>query len=177
MAITEVDGCILEAFDKGEINVMLHCVNMMGRMNSGLAKDIKAKYPKVFEEYLKKWKHGRNLSGQFQRVSIIRPDIDLVGNNCATIVNVFGQNMDLTEFQLQNPDVDISQSPPRLMNYGYLSNAFATMNFDNEFSRSDRIGIPYNFACGLAGGDWTVVKELIEFHLGFWDVFIYKKPE
>ena len=47
MEIREVIGDLLE----GDSKIIVHQVNCMGEMNSGVAKAIRNKYPEVFEQY------------------------------------------------------------------------------------------------------------------------------
>ena len=38
------------------------------------------------------------------------------------------------------------------------------------------IGFPYKIGCGLAGGDWTTVLEIVEQELGHFNVEIWRLP-
>jgi O-acetyl-ADP-ribose deacetylase (regulator of RNase III) len=51
MTVQIIKGNLLDAFDKGEVNVIGHIVNCQGVMGSGIAKSIKERYPQVFNEY------------------------------------------------------------------------------------------------------------------------------
>ena len=53
MTVEVVKGCLLEAFDKGEVICIAQCVNTRGVMGAGLALQTKKKYPNVFNVYSK----------------------------------------------------------------------------------------------------------------------------
>lgn len=49
MTIKIITGCLLDAFDKGEVDVIGHCCNMQNTFGSGIAEDIRERYPKAYE--------------------------------------------------------------------------------------------------------------------------------
>lgn len=179
MAIEIVQGCLLKAFEKGEVNVIVQCVNCQGVMGSGLAKAIRVKYPFVYEEYrefyeeVKDSHHG--LLGKIQNIDLSFYDYEYGTNwngNVGRfpdkhIINVFGQEYYGTD--------------KRQVNYGALGQAFTALAYGLTQASEDAlqedydvIGFPYLFGCGLAGGDWNIVLEMIEFHFRKFNVRIYK---
>ncbi|MGX9289876.1 macro domain-containing protein [Bacillus sp. A015] len=44
----------------------------------------------------------------------------------------------------------------------------------NEAKNRTSIAIPYGIGCGLAGGDWTIVEDMIEEVLGDCEVTVYR---
>ena len=178
MTIEIVQGCLLEAFEKGEVNVIVQCVNCQGVMGSGLAKAIRGKYPFVYDEYRKLYDEGKDsyygLLGMIQNINISYYDYEH-GTNWngdevwpeKRIVNMFGQEYYGTD--------------KRQVNYGALGQAFTALAYgltqaseDALQEDCDVIGFPYLFGCGLAGGDWNIVLEMIEFHFRKFNVRIYK---
>lgn len=129
-----------DIFESGA-DVILHQVNCQGVMGSGIAKQVREKYPWVYGAYKKlcdKCKRtGQRMLGKCQEVFI---------DENRVIVNVFAQE-----------------------NYGYdgkcytdyeaLRNCFCLIN---ECYKGKTIAIPYLMACHRGGGDWTVVIKLIE---------------
>lgn len=125
--------------DKNKIIIVCHQVNCMGVMGAGLALQIKNKFPDVYEQYK-------------SRCKMIKKGIGGLGDvqYCSTksgyiIANIFSQ-----------------------YNYGYkvchtdyiaLKNAFSYIAYCYP---NAAIRIPYRIGCGLAGGDWNIVKKIIE---------------
>lgn len=180
MTIEIVNGCLIDAFDRGEVNVMVQCVNCQGVMGGGLAKAIREKYPFVYTEYRKFYEEGKDshygLLGFIQNIDLAMYDYRH-GTNWSKnedyklpdkhIVNVFGQ--------------EFYGTGKRQVNYGALGQAFTAMAYgltqasEDAFQEDyDVIGFPYLFGCGLAGGDWDTVLEMIQFHFRKFNVRIYK---
>lgn len=115
-------------------NIIVHQVNNLGVMGAGLALQIRKKYPKVFEAY-------RKTAQELGKVQLVK-----IGEN-KYICNMFSQN-------------GISRHK-RTTNYEAMEECIATIveyAKENEYS----IAIPYKIGCGLAGGDWNKVKDIIE---------------
>jgi hypothetical protein len=75
------------------------------------------------------------------------------------VFNLFGQL-----------DVGISQ---RQVNYGAIG--LSLLNMRNQLAEPDTIvGFPHSMCCGLAGGDWDIILEMIEFYFKDYSVRIYK---
>lgn len=126
---------------KSGADVILHQVNCQGAMNSGVAKQVRERYPWVYATYKRACdnakKSGKRMLGRCQEVFI---------DETRAIVNVFAQE-----------------------NYGYdgkcytdyeaLRNCFSLIK---ESYKGKTIAIPYLMACHRGGGDWTVVIKMIE---------------
>ena len=156
MAIEIVNGCLLKAFESGEVDSIAHCVNTRGVMGAGLALQVKKKYPAVFSGYSKvcaQEEDRKLLLGKAQKVidNYLYPD--------RAIFNLFGQL-----------DVGLSQ---RQVNYGAIG--LALLNMRNQLCEAETtVGFPYLMCCGLAGGDWDIILEMIEFYFKDHNVRIYK---
>ena len=126
--------------------IILHQVNCKGKMNSGVAKAIREKWPVVFEKY--KAACGNvssvDLLGCIQPVKI---DDDL------TVINMFSQ---------LNYGYDGSQ----YTDYGALEQCLGKVqlwrqnNYPGKEIHHPMIG------AGLGGGDWDTIKSLICTQLG-----------
>ena len=121
--------------------IFCHQVNCKGVMGAGLAKQIREKYPEVFEEYEKKCIFGRNL-GTIQAVRLHD------GRIC---VNIFAQK----GFGVGRIYTDYTAFAECLKRLSGLLNS-AGMN------RFDTFAFPYGIGCGLAGGDWNIIYGMIE---------------
>lgn len=119
--------------------IVCHQVNCKGVMGAGLAKQIKEKFPFVFKAYKKKCLSTNSLAllGDVQFVSVLERNY--------IIANCFGQER--------------YGADKMYTDYEALRKCFRMIhsNFPN-----DTIRIPYKMGCGLAGGDWSVVRGIIE---------------
>lgn len=157
--IKVVKGDILNAPE----NVVLHQVNCQGVMGSGLAKQIKDKYPIVYEEYKKycdSFPNKLHLLGLAQFVEIGNESIKF-------FVNIFGQ-FNYGTHQKQTDYVALRQG---------FETVFNTVN--NIYLKDYKltIAIPYKIGCGLGGGNWNIVYGMIEEVFGNYDVTIYNNEE
>lgn len=153
MSIEYKSGCLLDAFDRGDVNVIGHVVNCQGVMGSGIAKSIRERYPLVYKEYLELNKgHKSNPS-------------DLLGEGQGVWLS-YGTGV----FNL-HAQLDFGYSK-RQLNYGAFAVSLGEMV--TELSKDDVVGFPYLMGCDRAGGDWDIVSEMIEHYLKNHDVKIYK---
>ena len=141
--IEVINGDIFET----DANIILHQVNCQGVMGSGVAKQVREKYPIVFE-YYKAWcdditlnpiiegKHG--LLGSIQTVYYVE------NNRC--IVNLFAQDQ-------------FGYDGRCYTDYDALKRCLQQVN--NEF-KDEFVAIPYLMGCHRGGGDWNLVSKMIE---------------
>lgn len=131
-------------------------VNCQGAMGAGLAKQIAEKWPNVKKEYVKfcdSKKQKQDLLGDIQ---LVAANGGFQKKDDPLIVNVFGQ------FYYGHDGV--------YTDYSALIKAFRKMN---RLYKGERLAFPYGFGCGLAGGEWQDVEELIVKYLPDCDVTIY----
>ena len=146
-----VKGNLLDS----DCDYICHQVNCQGVMGSGIAKQIRERWPEVYKEYKTYCdycnKHGLNMLGH---------NFDVPVDECEkSVINMFSQN-----------------------NYGYDGkrytsyDAFCNCLLDiRNLIRGGTIGFPKNIGCGLGGGNWKVISTLIEEILGKdYDVYIYE---
>lgn len=131
------DGDILET----DAAIICHQVNCQGVMGGGLAKQIKDKYPSVYTEYNRLCKsvtNSKDLLGKTSHTMI---------NDYKVVINLFGQ-----EYYGRNK---------RYTNYVALTQALDDVaRFCNTFKLYS-IAIPYQIGCGLGGGSWDIVYEIL----------------
>ena len=151
-----INGDLLDAFDKGEVDVIGHVVNCCGVMGSGIAKSIKKKYPEVFEYYIDTLSDHElfytDPLGEVDFVSIDEHSLTPI------VLNIYAQ---------RRYGVD-----KRHLNYGALALAFVDIVANT--SKDNKIGFPYKMGSDRAGGDWEIVLEMIEFYFKDHTVKIYK---
>lgn len=123
--------------------IIAHQVNCMGVMNSGIAKQIREKYPVVYTEYKRNLQPPGSSEYMFGKSQIIF----CCGH---TIFNIFGQFKYGTDRQYTD--------------YNAVKSAFedALDKYRGDNSQQITIAIPYGFGCGLAGGDWGTMIKLLE---------------
>ncbi len=124
--------------------VIVHCVNCRNQMGRGVASAIAHRWPEVKIQYhiFCSQKDPGELLGKYNLVLI---DSELA------VVNLFGQ------FNYGNGEKD----GVLYANYNAIDLGFRSLR---EFLGDVPIYIPYKFACGLAGGDWDTVSNIIEKH-------------
>lgn len=114
--------------------IIVHQVNCKKVMGKGLAREIRREYPQHYFDYLKKEPQLGDII-----VTKINPQLFIVG--------IYGQD-----------------------NYGY-GGCFT--NYDafqkgflriRELAEKEKLSIyvPYKIGCGLAGGDWLIIKNILE---------------
>lgn len=134
-------GCLIEAFKNGDVDHIAHGVNCQGVMASGIAKQIKEEFPRVFERY----GHRIGYYTGVNRHALGGSQIVHVGEN-KFVINLFIQ-----EFY--------GRSGGRYVNYAAIVTSFTRML--NSFLQNEIIGIP-KIGAGLGGGDWDIISTLIE---------------
>ena len=147
--VSIVRGDLLEA----AVPYICQQVNCQGVMGAGLARQIKDKWPHVYERYrelCEKKKQKQSLLGTVQIVN------GRFGS--PTVINIFGQ------FEFGHNGV--------YTDYSALTRAFNDLN--KRFA-GKTLAFPYGFGCGLAGGEWTDVEMMMVKLLPNCDVQIYMK--
>lgn len=129
--------------------LILQQVNCRGVMGSGVAKAIRDKWPKVFDEYKEKCfaKPPSSLLGTMIPVQV---------EDGLFVLNLFGQ---------LNYGRELGH---RYTSYDALDEALKTTSSwmkKHEFSDLD-VHHPL-IGSGLGGGNWPIVKALIEQHIGY----------
>ena len=139
-----------------------HQVNCQGVMGGGVAKQIKNKWYNVYESYSSLCKNTQT--------SLLGKSQYLITDDDKVIFNLFGQ--------------DFYGTDKRYTDYDALSDAVCEalgyVKFYNiARNKHEPLALPYLIGCGLAGGDWYVVKKILEdlsytFNV---DIILYKLGE
>ena len=135
-------GCIIEAAKSGEINVILHCCNCFHTMGAGVAKAIKEEWPGAFQADLKTPRGDRSKMGSYS----YHQQGELV------IINLYAQ------YRYSRLRKQSLEYPPLRW---ALRSVAERLRAWQEKGVDVRIGYPL-LGCGLAGGNWDLVKEIID---------------
>ena len=154
--INEVKGNIFN-FIQGDNCYLVHQTNTEGVMGGGIALQIKNLFPNVYKQYTKLCKETdkNDLLGIFQSVQ------DQLNGKPVTICNCFAQ--DLSTYYGEG-------LRKRLTNYDALENSLINLSY--ILPSNAKILIPKYIGCGIGGGDWNIVYEIIQNAFGHLDVTI-----
>ncbi len=126
--------------------IICHQVNCFA-MGKGLALDIKRKYPIVYNEYINTLNHNKN-----SRVSLLGGVLYVHINESLVIGNLFAQY----RYKIYSDDPSI-----RYTDYTMLS--FCLNDVKKYAIRMNKdVHIPFEIGCGLGGGDWNTVSNIIQ---------------
>jgi O-acetyl-ADP-ribose deacetylase (regulator of RNase III) len=146
--VYEKYGNLLDA----DVNYICHQVNCQGKMGSGIAKQIRQRFPAVYDLYMKEVSEDK--LGNIQCVYMQQNESHVIG-----VINMFSQK-----------------------NYGYDSRRYTSYDafysclekIKNFVPKGSKIGFPGHIGCGLGGADWEVIKTMISQVLGKdYEVYIY----
>ncbi|MEE1504756.1 MAG: macro domain-containing protein [Acutalibacteraceae bacterium] len=142
-------------------DVICHQVNCKGVMGAGLAKQIRDKYPNVYDHY--KWHcktFGQNLGVKSSLLGNIILDFGKdIDNGKQIIASLFAQ--------------DGYGRDKRYTDYEALRKSLKCLSLFLG-GHENTIAIPYQMGCGLGGGDWNIVLSIIEEELASYTVEIWK---
>lgn len=129
---------------KCKADIIAHQVNCQFVMGGGVALALRKRWPVVYNKYLEL----RNLytnkpSNKFLGICQI---IEVDQNRY--VANLFGQ--------------DKLGYGKCYTNYAALEQALKELAWQVEYMELKTIAFPWLMSCGLAGGDWNIVKPLIE---------------
>ena len=150
MSVRYVEGNIFDT----DCNIIVHQTNCQGVMGHGIALQVKERYPNVFEKY----KKCCDLTGKKEELLGTVLYIDTFDKKDRCIANIFGQ---------------LNYGEGLQTNYGKLAKGFDDIT---EFAkkRGYSVAIPYKIGCGLAHGNWDVVREIIESIFADVDCTVYR---
>lgn len=158
---------------KGDIfdsnaDAILHQVNCQGVMGAGLAKQVREKYPVIYHWYKalcdedKKMRAqtGQSKSNLLGRIQVCYKENYLVGHieDSQVIVNLFAQDR-------------YGRDGRCYTDYEALEKCLKQVN---KCFSGKTVAIPCLMGCGLAGGDWAVVSDMISKTLTDCDVIFYE---
>lgn len=131
-----------------------HQVNCKGKMNSGVAKAIRNKWPIVYTNYMAKFEAVSpelwyNFLGNIQIVPLYEDFYK--DEHRQQVINLFSQN-------------DYGYDGARYTSYDAF---WICLNqIAHTIPKGSKIGFPYKIGCGRGGANWNVIKEMIDEVLG-----------
>ena len=160
-----------------DCHFICHQVNCQGKMNSGVAKSIREKWPKVYENYNKwfmshdAWAHAHSnveyqytaahsMLGKIQIVALYEKYDLLQAANHQYVINMAAQN-----------------------SYGYDGQRYTSYDafwlclgeIRRTVPKGDTIAFPHKIGCCRGGANWEVIRTMIEEALGEeYEVYIYE---
>ena len=138
--IMELTGDLL----KYDVDAIGHCANCFCTMGSGIAKQIREKFPQAFSVDSKTRAGDIEKFGKFSCAEITQPNIK---TTVKFVYNLYGQFY-------YGRDI-------RKLNYESIYTALEAMRMDCVSKPVRNIGLPKNMGCNLAGGSWKVVESMI----------------
>ena len=131
-----------DIFESGA-DVICHQVNCQGVMGSGIAKQVREKYPWVYGTY-KSFCDG--VDPTHERKFLLGTALPVFINETTVIENLFGQEK-------------YGYNGNCYTNYAKLKQALDTTKLQHP---NKTIAIPYLMGCHRGGGDWNIVYKMIE---------------
>ena len=118
--------------------IIVHQCNNQGKMGAGIALEIRKRFPIVYEKYTQAHKMKKLHLGLAQLINV---------SEGLVVCNLIGQ--------------DKYGWGKNFTDYKALTNGLRILK---SFSAAKKLQvyIPYKMSCGLAGGDWDKVLEIIE---------------
>lgn len=143
-------GNVIDALFNKEVDYLIHCCNCQSTMGSGIAKEIRERVPEAFEAYI----NSHQKLGRFSQA--------------AGVINLYAQEYYGTygPFYVANG-----------RQLSYLALMEALKGIRSEFGPDKVYGLPYRFGSDRAGGDWTVVKTIVEQYLPKVHWYVLNKDE
>jgi O-acetyl-ADP-ribose deacetylase (regulator of RNase III) len=137
-----IKGDVLEVSKNSKSAVLLHQVNCQGVMGGGIAKQIKDKYPNHFIDYCCIIDHStgqhKECLGQWF-ITFCEADTAIVG--------LFGQYCFGTD--------------KRHTNYAAFVKSLSDFIQSLCMRKDSELIIPKNIGCGLGGGDWNIIEQIL----------------
>ena len=142
MIVSTVKGDLIQRAKEGHYNAIVQGCNCFCKMGAGIAKQIKNEFPIAYQVDCETEEGDRSKLGDFTVATVY------IGNAKwpVAIVNAY------TQYDTATVD---DKSP---VDYGAIAKVFIKINEDFT---GEYIGIP-KIGAGLAGGDWNIIKTLID---------------
>ena len=135
-----IEGNLFET----KANIICHQTNCQGVMKSGVALEVKQRYPNVFNSYRKDYEDGLLKLGYVNFASTGKSSEQIIANMCGQ--DVYGYDNGI------------------YTDYDKLQDCFDTVvNYIRiSYDAKPTIAFPYLMSCHRGGGDWSIVSKMIE---------------
>lgn len=153
--ITYVKGNLLDS----NCDYICHQVNCRGVMGSGIAKQIRDRFPYVYRFYRDRYENVLRINMSPDKM-LGSADIVRIPNDGRHIVNMYSQR-------------SYGHDGKRYTSYKAFS--FILNQLKDDIPTECTIGFPKYIGCGLGGGNWQIISGLIEDILGdTHNIYIYE---
>lgn len=153
--VNYVKGNLLDS----NCDYICHQVNCQGVMGSGIARQIRERWPWVFISYYEYCSRRKN-NNESPLGKIWGVAIDRDNRNSQWVINMFSQD-------------NFGYDGSRFTSYDAFAECLTAMR--DRLPKDKTIGFPKNIGCGLGGGNWKIISALIEEILGDdYEVYIYE---
>jgi len=148
----EIYGDLLKLASEGSFDAIIHGCNCYCQMGKGIALSIKNQFPQAYLADCNTLKGNREKLGSYSSSTVS------VNSHSLTIINAY------TQYHWRGKGIKAD--------YGAIRTVMASVK--QGFS-GQRIGFPL-IGAGLAGGDWSVISDIIETELADEDITLVKLP-
>lgn len=167
--INYIKGNLLDS----DCNFICHQVNCRGKMASGIAGQIRERWPVVYNKYQEMYSQAWNWSQNMDPINGEATPADyLLGD----IQVVYIQNNDKGEFQyiinMFSQDAYGYDGETRYTSYDAFADCLYRIK--NFVPKGAVIAFPYKIGCGLGGANWEIIEKMIDIVFKDYEVFIYK---
>lgn len=171
---TEIKGDLIELAKEGKFDVISHGANCFCMMGAGIAVAMKNSFSAdKFELEAKRYRGDYNKLGQIDYEPVNRK----TGKVINTLEDLFTADIDsdlLTDNRIEHSVIVVNSYTQfdggSNLDYTALRMCLKKINF---MFKGRSIGLPL-IGCGIAGGDWNIVKQLIKAYLKDMDVTIVR---
>ena len=145
--------CKIKLFDNSDITeskaqLICHQVNCQGKMNSGVAKSIKDKFPTAYNMYMQMTNNRQHYLGAVQYVRL--PDGERNNWSDQYVVNMFAQDR-------------YGYDGFKYTNYEAFYNCLKDIkDFIKNHSIVSTIAFPYKIGCDRGGASWNIILAMID---------------
>ena len=153
--IKVIDGNLFDS----TASIICHQCNCQGVMGSGVAAEVKRRYPHVFNAYRKDYEDGRLRPGYVCIIST-NPEKE---DYSQVIANMCGQDKYGYDGKQYTNYTNLQQCLNGVLDYAL-----------DMYSDRPTIAFPYLMSCHRGGGDWNVVYKMIEDTFRGFDVEIWR---
>ena len=153
--VTYVKGDLLES----NVDYICHQANCRGRMGSGIASQIRRRFPKVYQVYRERYEDAlRVLRSPDQMLG--STDIVQIPDTDRYVVNMYSQR---------------SYGYDGRCYTSYKAFKFILQELKKDIPTNCTIGFPKGIGCGFGGAKWGTISKMIEEILGeSHEVYIYE---
>lgn len=165
-----VEGNLLDLAEAGHFDIIVHGCNCFNTMGSGIARQIKERYPKAYLIDQMTEKGSVDKLGKFTQAHV-----DGFRKNTDPTIRTIGRGFSFTVINAYTQHGFNPKSKP--LDYKAVRDVFTQIKllYDMNPQAPVRIGIP-QIGAGLAGGTWKVIEKIID-DIGFSNLtcVIYKE--